>query len=41
MLIVEEGQYFYNIYLKKEGWPDRIKLIFDFKGDFISEEKIK
>jgi len=41
MIIEEDGQYLYNIYLKKEGWPDRIKLTFDFKGNFINQEKIK
>lgn len=41
MMVEENGQYLYNIYLKKEGWPDRIKLTFDFKGNFINQEKIK
>lgn len=41
MIIEENGQYLYNIYLKKEGWPDRVKLTFDFKGNFLNQEKIK
>jgi len=41
MIIEENGQYLYKIYLKKEGWPDRIKLTFDFKGNFVNQEKIK
>ncbi|MFY9418401.1 MAG: PepSY-like domain-containing protein, partial [Bacteroidales bacterium] len=41
MIIEENGQYLYNIYLKKEGWPDRVKLTFDFKGNFVNQEKIK
>ncbi len=41
MMVEENGQYLYNIYLKKEGWPDRVKLTFDFKGNFINQEKIK
>ncbi|HOJ23873.1 MAG TPA: PepSY-like domain-containing protein [Bacteroidales bacterium] len=41
MIIEEDGQYLYNIYLKKEGWPDRIKLTFDYKGNFVNQEKIK
>lgn len=40
MIIEENGQYLYNIYLKKEGWPDRVKLTFDFKGNFLNQEKI-
>jgi hypothetical protein len=40
MIIEENGQYLYNIYLKKEGWPDRIKLTFDYKGNFLNQEKI-
>lgn len=40
MIIEENGQYLYNIYLKKEGWPDRVKLTFDYKGNFLNQEKI-
>lgn len=40
MIIDEDGKYMYSVFLKKEGYDERKRVLFDQKGNFIKEEDI-
>lgn len=40
IIVNDEGKLMYSIIIKKEQYPDRIRLLFDMKGTFISAENL-
>ncbi len=40
MTLDEDGEYMYSVFLKREGYDDRKRVLFDLKGNFIKEEDI-
>jgi hypothetical protein len=40
IIITDENQLRYSVFLKKEGYRDRKRLLFDIKGNFLKEEDL-
>lgn len=40
IIVNDEGKMMYSVFIKKEQYPEKVRLLFDVKGNFISAEQL-